>query len=134
MSDFFQNGIITTLHNLSDRPVEALESELSGFATQRPMALVLPCLYSELKGSALPCIVEKLKSVTYLHRVVVTLAAAIRANGVGELLASQVAGLAGTLWQARSAADEEQVLAEQLGQPDVGGDRHGPHPRLREPR
>ena len=32
MSDFFQNGIITTLHNLSDRPIESLEAELSGFA------------------------------------------------------------------------------------------------------
>ena len=60
MSDFFQNGIITTLHNLSDRPIDSLESELSGFAEQRPMALVLPCLYSELATPALANIVAEL--------------------------------------------------------------------------
>ena len=53
MGDFYQNGIITTLHNLSDRPVEQLESELLGFSRQRPMGLILPSLYSELEGEAL---------------------------------------------------------------------------------
>ena len=71
MSDFFQNGIITTLHNLSDRPVEALESELSGFADQRPMALVLPCLYSELATPALANIVEELAKVPYLEEIII---------------------------------------------------------------
>ena len=28
MADFYQNGIVTTLHNLSERPVEDLENEL----------------------------------------------------------------------------------------------------------
>ena len=28
MGDFFQNGVITTLHNLADRPVEELEKDL----------------------------------------------------------------------------------------------------------
>ena len=28
MSDFFQNGTITTLHNLGDRPVNEIEEEL----------------------------------------------------------------------------------------------------------
>ena len=28
MGDFYQNGIITTLHNLVRRPVEELEAEL----------------------------------------------------------------------------------------------------------
>ena len=46
MSDFFQNGIITTLHNLSTRSQDALETELSEFAKDCPMTLVLPCLYS----------------------------------------------------------------------------------------
>jgi glucosyl-3-phosphoglycerate synthase len=45
MADFYQNGVITTLHNLSCRSVEELEAELMGFAKTRPMALVLPCLY-----------------------------------------------------------------------------------------
>ena len=46
MADFYQNGIITTLHNIADRPIEALEEELIGFSKQRPMGLILPSLFS----------------------------------------------------------------------------------------
>ncbi len=73
MSDFFQNGIITTLHNLSDRPVAALEAELDGFSSQRPMALVLPCLYSELEQPALANIVSELSRASYLSDVIIGL-------------------------------------------------------------
>ena len=58
MGDFYQNGIITTLHNLCRRPVEELERELMGFRKERPMSLVLPSLYSELEGPALKNIVK----------------------------------------------------------------------------
>ena len=51
MGDFYQNGIITTLHNLSRRPVEEQEKELMSFRKERPMSLVLPSLYSELEES-----------------------------------------------------------------------------------
>src|SRR6056297_1159169 len=73
MSDFFQNGIITTLHNLSNRPVEELEAELVQFARHRPMALVLPSLFSELQGPALSAIVEELAKVPYLSQIVIGL-------------------------------------------------------------
>ena len=73
MTDFFQNGIITTLHNLRHRPVEALEAELQTFAEQRPMALVLPCLYSELAQPALANIVKELSAVPYLSEIVIGL-------------------------------------------------------------
>ncbi len=73
MTDFYQNGVITTLHNLSRRPVEELEAELSAFSRKRPMALVLPSLYSELEGPALKRIVEHLKSVPYLSQIVIGL-------------------------------------------------------------
>ncbi len=73
MSDFFQNGIITTLHNLSNRPVDDLEQELSAFAQQRPMSLVLPCLYSELAQPALAKIVAELAEVPYLKEIVIGL-------------------------------------------------------------
>ena len=45
MGDFYQNGIITTLHNLSDRPLEELEADLQAFSRERPMGLILPSLY-----------------------------------------------------------------------------------------
>ena len=73
MADFFQNGLIATLHRLSDRPVESIEAELKKFSRKRPMALVLPALYSELEGEALPKIIEELKHVDYLQEIVVGL-------------------------------------------------------------
>ena len=42
MGDFYQHGVVTTLHNLSDRPVEAIEQDLIEFSKKRPMALLLP--------------------------------------------------------------------------------------------
>lgn len=73
MADFYQNGIITTLHNLSRRPVEAIEAELREFSKSRPMSLILPSLFSELEGEALPKIVQQLKGADYLSEVVIGL-------------------------------------------------------------
>jgi len=73
MGDFYQNGIVTTLHNLSDRPITDLEAELQTFSEQRPMGLILPSLYSELEGEALPAIVSELAKVPYLSEVVIGL-------------------------------------------------------------
>jgi glucosyl-3-phosphoglycerate synthase len=73
MSDFFQNGIITTLHNLSDRPLEELEADLNGYSKDRPIALVLPCLYSELAQPALANIVSELRGASYISEIVIGL-------------------------------------------------------------
>jgi len=73
MGDFYQNGIITNFHNLTKRPVDELEKELVSFSKQRPMSLVLPSLFSELEGPALPGIIRELKEVPYLSEVVVGL-------------------------------------------------------------
>ena len=73
MADFHQNGIITTLHNLSDRTVEEMEYELTHFSRFRPMGLILPSLFSELEGDALPNIIQHLKEVPYLSQIVIGL-------------------------------------------------------------
>ncbi len=73
MSDFFQNGIITTLHNLATRDLAHLEDELRAFAKSRPMSLVLPCLYSELAQPALAKIVSELAGADYLAQIVIGL-------------------------------------------------------------
>ncbi|OFC68691.1 glycosyl transferase [Alteromonas confluentis] len=73
MADFYQNGVVTTLHNLSRRPTEELEAELLRFSQKRPMALILPSLYSELEGEALPNIVTELTQVPYLSEIVIGL-------------------------------------------------------------
>ena len=73
MGDFHQNGIITTLHNLSGRSLREMEQELTEFSARRPMALILPSLFSELEGDALPHIVDELTLVPYLAEIIVGL-------------------------------------------------------------
>jgi glucosyl-3-phosphoglycerate synthase len=73
MSDFFQNGLVTTLHNLSRRPLVDLERELQQFSRKRPMSLILPSLYSEFSGPALPGIISHLQQVPYLNELVMGL-------------------------------------------------------------
>jgi glucosyl-3-phosphoglycerate synthase len=73
MADFYQNGIVTTLHNLSRRPLIDIENELRSFSKQRPMSLILPSLFSELEGDALPTIVDHLKGADYLSEIVIGL-------------------------------------------------------------
>jgi glucosyl-3-phosphoglycerate synthase len=73
MADFYQNGIVTTLHNLSRRPLIDIENELRSFSKKRPMSLILPSLFSELEGDALPNIVHHLKEADYLSEIVIGL-------------------------------------------------------------
>ena len=73
MGDFHQQGFITTLHQLNNRPLEKLEADLMQFRKRRPMALVLPSLYSELEGPALSHIVDEIADVPYLDQIVVGL-------------------------------------------------------------
>jgi len=73
MADFHQSGLITTFHKLGNPNLEKIEAELSWYSHERPIALVLPSLYSELEGTALKGIIQELKSVKYLKEIVVTL-------------------------------------------------------------
>ena len=73
MADFHQNGVVTTLHSLTQRPLGDIESELGEFAKTRPMALILPSLYSELQTEALPKIVDELRGASYLGDIVIGL-------------------------------------------------------------
>ena len=72
MSDFHQSGLITTLHRLGSSGLARIEAELKHFARERPMALVLPCLHTEIQGPALGQIIEVLRAVPYLQRIVVS--------------------------------------------------------------
>ena len=73
MADFFQNGRITTFHNLGNRPLEDLENDLRKFRKERPIGLVLPSLFSELEGPALDPIVKELCHADYLDEIVIGL-------------------------------------------------------------
>lgn len=76
MGDFFQNGLIATFHRLRERSAEELETEVLSFSRQRPIVLVLPCLYAELGRPALSRIIDELKGVSYLAEIVVSLGGA----------------------------------------------------------
>jgi len=73
MSDFFQNGVITTLQNLGNRSIEDIESELEEFSKRRRMVLLLPALYSEFETSAMHNIIEELKNIKYLYKIILGL-------------------------------------------------------------
>ncbi|MEW6118338.1 MAG: glycosyl transferase [Nitrospirota bacterium] len=73
MSDFYQTGVVATFHRLGKQNLEKIEAELSWYASARPLALVLPSLYSELQGEALKGIVRELQEVKYVKEIVVTL-------------------------------------------------------------
>ncbi|PIW86762.1 MAG: glycosyl transferase, partial [Nitrospirae bacterium CG_4_8_14_3_um_filter_41_47] len=73
MSDFYQTGVVATFHRLGRTNLEKIEAELTWYAQQRPIALVLPSLYSELEGDALKGIVRELQEVKYIKEVIVTL-------------------------------------------------------------
>ena len=80
ISDFYQNGIVATLHNFSDRTHDDLERELVEFSKFRPITLILPSLFSELHGKALPNIVKEISKVKYIKNVVIGLDKANKRN------------------------------------------------------
>ena len=73
MSDFFQNGVITTIPKLGSRSIEDMEETLLKLSKRRNMVLILPALYSEFETPAMKGIVEELKKVNYLYRIVLGL-------------------------------------------------------------
>jgi sucrose phosphorylase len=73
MSDFHQNGIITNFHNLATRSPENLEQEVFKLSREKPVGLMLPSLYSELEGAALPKIIDVLSEIDFLEEIVIGL-------------------------------------------------------------
>jgi glucosyl-3-phosphoglycerate synthase len=73
MADFWQQGAITVLQRLRNRPIEELEGEIEAIARRRKIVLLLPALYSEFETAAMPRILGELKKVPYLHRIVISL-------------------------------------------------------------
>jgi glucosyl-3-phosphoglycerate synthase len=73
MADFYQTGVVATFHRLGRFSLEKIEAELSWYSQERPIALVLPSLYSELAGEALKGILKELKHVKYVREIVVAL-------------------------------------------------------------
>jgi glucosyl-3-phosphoglycerate synthase len=73
MSDFYQTGVISTLHRFPGTKLEKMESDLKRFQRQQPVTLLLPSLWMEFEGPAMPRIVEELRHVRYLRQIVLVL-------------------------------------------------------------
>ena len=73
MGDFSQNGIVSTLHDFGTKSTTEIEKDLLSFSKERKMELILPCLYSELEGSALPNIIDQISKTKYLNHVIIGL-------------------------------------------------------------
>ena len=73
MGDFSKNGIVSTLHDFGTKSTNEIEKDLLNFSKERKMELILPCLYSELEGSALTNIVDQISKTKYLNHVIIGL-------------------------------------------------------------
>ncbi len=73
MADYHQNGFVATLHNLRTTDTAKLTADLEGFTRTRKITLILPSLFSELEGDALPHIVEELAGASFVNRIVIGL-------------------------------------------------------------
>jgi glucosyl-3-phosphoglycerate synthase len=85
MADFHQTGVITTLHRLGPTDLHRLEDQLRLDSRSRPVALVLPCLHSELRDVALKGIIESLKGIDYLRQIVVSVSGTDRREDFDEM-------------------------------------------------
>ena len=77
MSDFHQEGEITTFHDLyrafdTDEYLINLEERLEKFSRKVKISLLLPCYYTELENrEVMDKIIEKIQKVKYLKNVVI---------------------------------------------------------------
>lgn len=76
MADFFQSGVVTTLHRLNRNDDDLIEAELVAIADHNRIGLVLPALYTEFEHPAMRGITEALREVRYLKRIVVAIGGA----------------------------------------------------------
>lgn len=119
MADFFQNGVITSLQKLGERTLEDIEDDLVAMSHRRKMVLLLPALYSEFETPAMHNIIEELKHVRYLHRVILGLDQATRSQflEVKELM-RQVPCEVDVLW---NDGPRIQTLYDELSQAGFPG-------------
>ncbi len=78
MGSFYQNGIVANLHDFSYGTYSKgnytkLENDLMKFSKDNPMELILPCLFSEISGKALPKIIDEINKTKFLNHIVIGL-------------------------------------------------------------
>jgi glucosyl-3-phosphoglycerate synthase len=73
MPDFFQNGPISTLHDLRSIELDALESLLRDSTEESKIGLVLPVTAADMQAAPFAEIVDQLKGADYIDTIAVVL-------------------------------------------------------------
>lgn len=73
MADFFQNGLITTLHDLRTASLAYLEDALNDACTTFPLGLVIPVTAADMRQSEFRQIVQRLSAASFLSEIVIVL-------------------------------------------------------------
>ncbi len=76
MSDFYQHGQITTLHDLGTANLEELERVLEASSAEHPLGLILPVTASDMRAAPFEKIIGQLEGVGYLDTILVVLGVA----------------------------------------------------------
>jgi glucosyl-3-phosphoglycerate synthase len=76
MADFYQTGMVATLHRLRQNGAARLEKELNAISKRVGIALVLPALYREFESPSMPRIIQELAQVHYIRRIILALGGA----------------------------------------------------------
>jgi glucosyl-3-phosphoglycerate synthase len=78
LSDFWQHGPITTIHRFPGLNVSDLERVVKGHSQERPAALLIPALASEMDGPAWPTILAEIQGASFLNEVILALGRATK--------------------------------------------------------
>ena len=76
MSDFYQDDLVTTIHDLQTGTLDRLESMLRDATKDHPIGLVLPVTAGDMRAEPFQEIVEQLVEADYIDTIVVTLGVA----------------------------------------------------------
>ena len=100
MPDFFQNGLITTLHDLGTSRLDRLEALLNESTERYRIGLVLPVTADDMRAAPYAKIIEELQGASYIDTVIVALGVAPTAEDYRETVAktSALGDKAQVLW------------------------------------
>jgi glucosyl-3-phosphoglycerate synthase len=99
MADFFQHGLIATLHDLGTIQRERLERMLERFAVNCQVGLVLPVTAGDMRAEPFASIIDQLAAVRWVQHIVIVLG-----------VAPQLEDFRETLDKARPLGDRARVL------------------------
>jgi glucosyl-3-phosphoglycerate synthase len=73
MTDFWQHGAVTTIHDLAGMSSEQLEERLREETKRYAIGLVLPITASDMRAAPFENIIRQLQAATFIHTIVLVL-------------------------------------------------------------